>query len=108
MTKQDKNYNSADETQVAAAKRDQHNDNQTEIKDLRATMSTASGRRTIWNLLSKCGVFQGGFNPDSNAVYFNNGKRDIGLYYIEQLTEHCHEEYLQMHKEQILLKLKRG
>jgi len=104
----DKNYNSADEKDVSKAKRNQHNDNQAEIKDLRATMSTSSGRRTIWNLLSRCGVFQSCFSIDSNVMSFKEGKRDIGLNYMALLHEHCHDDYLKMEHEQKQLESKRG
>lgn len=103
-----KNYNSADEKDVANAKRNQHNDNQAEINDLRATMDTSSGRRTIWNLLTRCGVFNEDFSVETNVTYFNLGRRNIGLRYMKMLHEHCHDKYLLMQQEQQKLESKRG
>lgn len=108
MTESNEEYNSANAKDVAKAKRTQHNDKQTEIKDLRATMSTASGRRFMWNLLSRCGLYRFGYNPDNNRLQFDSGAKNIGGYYVAILTEHCNTEYLLMQKEQEALKLKRG
>lgn len=101
MTKASENYNSASEKDVNKEKRLKHNDTQAEINDLRATMKTQSGRNTVWRLLTRCGVFQGGYNPDSSANYYKEGKRDVGLYYIHILHEHCFELYQKMQSEQL-------
>jgi hypothetical protein len=100
MTDQDKNYNSSDEKQVAQAKRQQHNESQAEINDLRANMKTAHGRNTMWRLLSRCGVYQGGFQVDTNFLQFKEGQRNIGLHYLNLLTEYCFKEYQMMLSEQ--------
>lgn len=99
MTTNAKPYNSADEKQVANAKRLVHNDTQAEIKDLRATMNTREGRNTIWRMLSRCGVFQHGFINSNDFLQFKEGKRDLGLIYIELLHEHCYEKYKLMENE---------
>lgn len=108
MSDNKKPYDSADEKQVAAAKRVQHNDKQTEVNDLRATMNTVNGRRFMWRLLARCAINQGGYNPDNSYVQFRNGMRDIGLYYLDMITTHCNEAYILMLKEHNDSNKKRG
>lgn len=100
MTKPQENYNSADERDVAREKRQAHNDTQAEIKDLRATMKSPSGRNTIWRLLTRCGVYQSCFNESSNVMSFKEGERNVGLYYLAMINEHCHADYQKMIQEQ--------
>lgn len=71
---------------------------ETEISDLQAIMQSRSGRRFMWGLLSKCGVFQTSFTGNS-TTFFNEGRRDIGLQYIKDLNLHCLDEYQQMVRE---------
>jgi hypothetical protein len=95
-----KPYDAGDEKDVAQAKRKEHNETKQEINDLHAIMDTKAGRRTMWRLLSKCGVYHESFSPDALLMANREGSRKIGLQYLELLTTHCLDKYQLMEKEQ--------
>jgi hypothetical protein len=66
--------------------------------DFKWLMSNKRGRRIIWRMLEKTGVFRTSFTGDS-ATFFNEGQRNIGLMLISDIHEHCPEMYLTMLKE---------
>jgi hypothetical protein len=66
--------------------------------DFKWLMSNKRGRRIIWRLLEKTGVFRTSFTGD-NATFFNEGQRNIGLMLISDIHEYCPEMYLTMLKE---------
>lgn len=66
------------------------------LDDMRFVLSSAQGRRLIWWLLSKCGVFRGSFNGSAEGTFFNEGMRQIGLYLFELVTGARPEAFAQM------------
>ena len=67
--------------------------------DLVWLMGEARGRRFIWRLLDKAGVFRTSFTGNS-ATFFNEGQRNIGLWVQAMLIEHCPDKYFAMLNEQ--------
>lgn len=67
--------------------------------DLVWLMGEARGRRFIWRLLDKAGVYRTSFTGNS-ATFFNEGQRNIGLWVQALLIEHCPEQYFTMLNEQ--------
>ncbi|TDY26295.1 hypothetical protein B0G81_6805 [Paraburkholderia sp. BL6665CI2N2] len=65
---------------------------------LRQIMATPDGRAWMWALLGDCGIFRSCFTGNS-TTFFNEGKREIGLPIMADLTEHFTEQYLLMAKE---------
>jgi hypothetical protein len=66
-----------------------------ELADLHWLMSDARGRRFMWGLLDKAGVFRSSFTGNS-TTFFNEGQRNIGLMMISQIHEKCPELYTAM------------
>lgn len=60
---------------------------QKEIDDIRKTLKTPEGRRFIWRMLGKCGVFRNSFNSNSNQTAFSEGQRNIGLDLLNDINE---------------------
>ena len=60
-----------------------------------AVMATAEGRRWIWWLLDRCGVFRTSFTGDT-TTYFNEGIRNVGLMVIADINALCPDHYLTM------------
>ena len=59
-----------------------------EINDLRAVLSSVSGRRFIWRLLERGGVFRSSFNAESDSyTAFNEGRRNLGLLVLNDILE---------------------
>lgn len=71
-----------------------------EVADFKLMMSTEWGRRVVWRLLEKAGVYRLSFTSNGAFTSFNEGQRNIGLYYMDLINSHCLEEYVMMLKEQ--------
>lgn len=89
----------AEEARSEAAKAANETLSELEKNDLVWLMSQARGRRFIWRLLSKAGVFQSSFTGNS-ATFFNEGRRDVGLWALASITAHCPEDFVKMLTEQ--------
>ena len=61
----------------------------------RSLMATAEGRRWVWWLLERCGVFRCSFTGD-NATFFNEGTRNVGLMVIADIHELCPAQFATM------------
>ena len=61
----------------------------------RAVMATADGRRWIWWLLDRCGVFRTSFTGDA-TTYFNEGTRNVGLMVIADINALCPDLFVTM------------
>lgn len=70
-----------------------------EKNDLVWLMSQERGRRFIWRLLSRAGVFQSSFTGNS-GTFFNEGRRDIGLWVLSSIMASCPEDFIKMLTEQ--------
>ena len=61
----------------------------------RSLMATAEGRRWMWWLLERCGVFRTSFTGDA-TTYFNEGTRNVGLMVIADINALCPEQFATM------------
>lgn len=69
--------NAADKRQVEAAARAAKDEARLELNDLRGLLSTPQGRRTLWRLLERAGVFKSVMAPDG-VIQYQAGKQDFG------------------------------
>lgn len=58
-----------------------------ELSDLKRILKLPEGRRFIWKLWSKCGIFRNPFNLNSNLQSFNSGRMSIGQELLGEVTE---------------------
>ena len=98
MTDKAKTFNAADEEQVKTRKRKDERVRDRELADLRVVMSTVEGRRFVWRLLEKAGVFRTSFTGNSET-FFREGMRNIGLMVISDVHESLPDAYVQMMRE---------
>lgn len=70
-------------------------DREQEIADFAELMSKPAGRRFLWRMLDKCGVYRSSFRT-SAEMGFLEGQRNIGLMLISELHEICPEQYIAM------------
>lgn len=70
-----------------------------EANDIVALMLERQGRRIMFGLLSRCGVYTGSFAESTQVTAYNEGKRAVGLSYLDILNTYCTEEYVLMLKE---------
>lgn len=66
--------------------------------DVRAVMSTPSGRRVMWQLLSDAGIFRTSFTGNSET-FFREGARSLGLKVFTQIQENAPDLYMLMAQE---------
>lgn len=71
-----------------------------EANDLRWVMGNKQGRRFMWRLLSRAGVYQSSFNTNSATMAFNEGNRNSGLQQMNDIMGICPEKYTIMLAEQ--------
>jgi hypothetical protein len=69
-----------------------------ELTDLLKVLALPEGRRFIWRLLSEAGVFRTSFTGNSQT-YFNEGRRDLGLLFLNEVMAAKPEAFTQMQRE---------
>jgi len=90
--------NAADEDQVRDQSQKQKFRREREVNDIRSMLGTTEGRRFLWRLMEKCGVYRESFTG-SSETFFLEGKRSIGLFVIAEIMDAEPEAYLLMIKE---------
>jgi hypothetical protein len=72
---------------------------QNEAEDVKWLMSSKRGRRIIWRMLDRAGVYRLSFNTNSMSMAFAEGARNEGLRLISLVHRHCADLYPTMLKE---------
>jgi len=91
-------FDAGDPTQVGERKVGAKNLEAERMAGLGTLLATKQGRAWAWDLLGKCGVFRTSFTGNS-ATFFNEGKRDIGLMVMADITREFPDAYMAMTKE---------
>jgi hypothetical protein len=68
-------------------------------EDIRWLMGSRRGRRLVWGILERTGIFRSSFTGNSET-FFREGERNVGLSLMAQIHTHCPESYATMVKEQ--------
>ena len=68
-------------------------------EDIKWLMQHPAGRRIATRLLEKTGVRQLSFNPSGSVMAFNEGRRNVGLWFESELLTHSPEGYFKLLKE---------
>lgn len=71
-----------------------------EEADTKWLMSSKRGRRIVWRLLDRCGVFRLSFSTNAIAMAFAEGNRNVGNGMLATIHSVCPELYPTMLKEQ--------
>lgn len=81
-----------------AAEREIKNKLETRKNDLKKVLQTPEGRRFFWSVLCECKVYE--LPPmNTEAVFFYEGKRSIGVSLIARLNQVDPELYFEIAKE---------
>lgn len=70
-----------------------------EVEDLRWLMAHAQGRRFIWRLLDRAGIYRTSFNSSGSVMAMNEGRREMGLFVLAEITEAAPESFLKLLRE---------
>ena len=89
-----------DDAQAEQAERDRLA-RESEDGDVRWLMGSKRGRRIVWRLLDRAGVFRLSFNTNAMSMAFAEGNRNEGLRVLAQIHALCPELYPVMVKEQV-------
>jgi hypothetical protein len=76
-------------------------DRRIEIADISVIMSTKGGRKFINRVLDQCGLFSDTFHTDPHDHAKNAGRRQIGLWLVNELKEASTGEYITLIKERL-------
>jgi hypothetical protein len=91
--------NAADPKQIEAQKEADKLALKQDAEDLRWLMGDARGRRVVWDLLGKAGLYSSVFNNHGGVMNLNEGKRLIGLDIHNRIMATCPELYHTMSAE---------
>lgn len=58
-----------------------------EISDLKWLAGNVQGRRLIWRMLDRAGIYRSSFNHSGSLMAFAEGKRDMGLFLLAEVGE---------------------
>jgi len=70
-----------------------------ETDDFKWLMSDKRGRRIVWGLLERTGIYRSSFTGNSET-FFREGARNVGLVYLDLLNTYTPEKYNLMVTEQ--------
>ena len=70
-----------------------------EVNDLKWMMAHPQGRRIASRLLEQAGVMRTSFNHSGSVMAFNEGRRDIGLWFTSEMLDAAPEGYFKLLKE---------
>lgn len=90
---QKRGVSDAGQARTAAARAKLRRDQ--ELDDVRALMDLPAGRRFMWRLLERAGIYRTTFTGNS-ATFFNEGMRNLGLIFVADVHEACPEQYTRM------------
>lgn len=71
-----------------------------EAEDIKWQMGNKRGRRIVYRLLERAGIWRSSFNTNALQMAFNEGGRNEGLALLAKLMAYCPELYAVMLKEQ--------
>jgi hypothetical protein len=74
---------------------------ETEEADFKRLMSCKWGRRIVWRILDRAGMFKLSFNTNAMMMAFNEGRKNEGLYTQALIHTLCPELYHVMVREHL-------
>jgi len=74
-------------------------DAEAERDELLWLMSDKRGRRFMWRLLTRAGIYRTSFTGDALSSAFKEGTKQEGLHQMTLITQHCQQRFIEMQKE---------
>lgn len=93
--------NAADEQQVKTAAKKEVGQREKELNDMRSVLSTAQGRRVLFNIMAQCRTYNSVLHQSGSMVYYNAGQQDIGHWLQKEIVEADTEAYFKILKERV-------
>jgi len=70
-----------------------------ELDDLKWLMAHPQGRRITTRILAEAGIYRSSFNHSGSVMAFNEGKRQIGLWFQAELVDASPKGHIKMLEE---------
>jgi hypothetical protein len=70
-----------------------------ELADVQWLMGDVRGRRVVWSVLDRAGVFRSSFNQDAMVMAFAEGRRNEGLRMLALIESAAPESYILIQQE---------
>ena len=67
-----------------------------EVADLKWLAGNIQGRRIIWRLLDRAGIYRSSFNHSGSLMAFTEGKRDMGLFLLAEVSDASPNGFLKL------------
>jgi hypothetical protein len=83
------------ELRQAEMAQDRRTERNGQIEDFKWLMSDKRGRRFVWRLLEKSGIYRNPFTGNSQT-FFNCGQMNMGQWLMAEIHEVCPELYMLM------------
>jgi hypothetical protein len=71
-----------------------------DVEDFKWLMDSKRGRRLMWRLLDKAGVFRTSFDTSALRMAMLEGQRNYGLHWLNEVMANAPEKFVQMLNEQ--------
>ena len=104
----DKPEDVGDEEQVKDRKISAKLAREEDVECLRAMTETYEGRSVLWRILGQCLLFQPSYTGEANGTFVNEGKRNIGLWLVDEVFTSNPNAYTMMTDEAVSRDTKRG
>ena len=91
--------NAADRRQVDWARRTDRERQAETARAYKETLAHPAGRRVLWDILARAGIYRSVMDGDPPRVYWNAGRQDFGHELLAQLLELDESAYLLMESE---------
>lgn len=92
-------YDAGNQRHVERRRKAANGERQQADEALRWLMADARGRRFVWAVLARAGLFRSSMAGTPELTAFNEGRRDIGLALLSDLMRVCPEGYARMQAE---------
>lgn len=103
MSEDEEPYNAGSAKQVRARGRKEAKLEAQATEDLKALLESPAGRRFLWRLLGKCGVWQTSFHPSGQQFAANEGRRGVGVELVTEIIETDPQAWIDLQQEQLTL-----
>jgi len=91
-----------DASDEAAVKRLEQKDRdrrETELEDLKKLLGVEWGRRLAWRVLERAGIHRTSYTGNSTQTHFNEGARNLGCWFLDEIMIADLDAYLMVLKE---------
>jgi hypothetical protein len=79
--------NAADPAQVHRARRKEKDRRTQELADLQRVLAEPAGRRVLWRVLDRCGLFRHIWAEEAARMYLRAGEQNIGHWLMAEIEQ---------------------